>query len=149
MKFAMDVSATGGGAASSTDWGGDAGTWSIDPVRVAGAIALVDAEGPALESAAADIARLADGADLVIDGRTGLANAVAEFLDERVRVPGKFIHYAGSVTGAVSDAALAVMLGDEAMVDNVNALYRMSSGGDVRDEYEVALERFGFSNDAD
>lgn len=115
-----------------SDWADDAGAWSIDPVRVVGAISLVDAEGPALEAAVETMYGLANDTGLSIGGRTALPGALAAFLGERERVPGKFIHYANTATRAVSDAAVSVVVGDENMVDNVNALFRHPTG-DVRD----------------
>lgn len=111
--------------------------WRVDPDRVIGVLAGVDDEGAGLARAATDIDALAarGSAGLNPDGRTAVANAWQNFIDERRLVPGKLVHVLTSSARAVGEATVAVVAGDE----------RMAS--DTRQVGQYALEQWGIETE--
>lgn len=110
-----------------------AGSWSVDPDRVAGILSLVDQQRGPLEDAVRamqDLAHLAGA--LKRDGRKTVALAFEGFIEEREDVPGKFIAVICDSANAASDAAFALLMGDADMESSVNAMFNNSNGFDLR-----------------
>ena len=97
--------------------------WRVDPDGVAGVLAGVDDTASKFEKSRAEIEQAAfeGGGTLVADGRTVLSSAWEVFLEDRRLVPGKIMYAINAAAGAVSDATVAVVAGDEQMASDLRA----------------------------
>jgi len=97
--------------------------WRVDPDGVLGVLAGIDDLGPQFESAYTDIddAARSGEASLSADGRTVLSTAWDSFMSQRRLVPGKLMHSVSASAAAVGEATVAIVTGDEQMMENVAA----------------------------
>ncbi|MFK0403250.1 DUF6507 family protein [Microbacterium sp. NPDC090225] len=109
--------------------------WRVDPDGVAGVLAGVDDTASRFEKSRDEIEEAAfEGAEtLIADGRTALSSAWEVFLEDRRLVPGKIMYAINAAAGAVSDATVAVITGDEQMA------------GEMRTAAQQAEDAWGIS----
>ncbi|MFK0402153.1 hypothetical protein ACIQTT_07470 [Microbacterium sp. NPDC090225] len=90
--------------------------WSVSPEQVSVVLQNVDVAGEPLGQAVKDAQALAERrSDLIVTGRTTLAEAWDDFLDVRALVPGKAITAVSNAAAAVVEGVLAITAGDDAM----------------------------------
>lgn len=90
--------------------------WSVSPEQVSVVLQNVDVAGEPLGQAVKDAQALAERrSDLIVTGRTTLAEAWDDFLEVRALVPGKAITAVSNAAAAVVEGVLAITAGDEVM----------------------------------
>ncbi|MFJ4254558.1 DUF6507 family protein [Microbacterium sp. NPDC090003] len=97
--------------------------WRVDPDGVAGVLTGVDDTASRFEQSREEIEEAAfeGGGTLIADGRTTLSSAWEVFLEDRRLVPGKIMYAINAAAGAVSEATVAVVAGDEQMAGEMRA----------------------------
>lgn len=97
--------------------------WRVDPDGVAGVLAGVDDTASRFEKSRDEIEEAAfeGGETLIADGRTALSSAWEVFLEDRRLVPGKIMYAINAAAGAVSEATVSVVAGDEQMAGEMRA----------------------------
>jgi len=100
--------------------------WRVDPDGVAGVLAGVDDTASRFEKSRDEIEEAAfeGGETLIADGRTALSSAWEVFLEDRRLVPGKIMYAINAAAGAVSEATVAVVAGDEQMAGEIRTAAR-------------------------
>jgi len=108
-------------------------SWRVDPDCVLGVLAVVDEHGQTIETEQSNLNDIAfsGGGSLTAGGRTSMATAWTEFLERRRLVPGKLMYVMQGRISAVSEASIAVVMGDVEMSDN------------ARDRESVAFDEWG------
>ncbi|MFJ4253555.1 hypothetical protein [Microbacterium sp. NPDC090003] len=92
--------------------------WSVSPEQVSVVLQNVDVAGEPLGQAVKDAQALAERrSELIVTGRTTLAEAWDDFLEVRALVPGMAITAVSNAAAAVVEGVLAITAGDEVMAE--------------------------------